>query len=384
MTHPFDSSLVVVLGGALVVALFVCCILIYRQRMISQALTELASEGYDAKGVAGLRRLLDQVTERHEQVKLRERALQQAEKSLVTRAAAHSHEVEGARSAAEAANRARGEFLAGISHELRTPLGAVLGFGDLLLTTELTTEQKHFATSIKSAGHALRMLIDDLLGFSQGESQESETVKLDLRQLITSVMESPPVRAGAKDLKLSFMVANTVPARIRQDRGRLRQVLGHLAGNAVKFTPHGKVSIKVTNARLSDDSRLRFTVQDTGLGIPDKALASVFDPFSQVDSSDTRRFGGMGMGLAISKRIVEELGGTLEVTSTLGVGSSFWFEIPFENAAAKSKQVEVFAGSLKDRVPRLKASRSERDRRFYPGGTGMPIPSTPLAPVLSA
>jgi len=378
LTHPLDSSLVVVLGGALVVALFACCMLIYRQQRLTRALTGLSSEGDVAKGAAGLRELIDQVTERREQVKLRERALHQAEKSLVMRAVAHSHEVEGARSAAEAPNRARGELLAGISHELRTPLGAVLGFGDLLLTTELTTEQQHFTTSIQSAGQALRMLIDDLLGFSQGETEGAETVKLDLRQLITSVMESPPVRTEAKDLKLSYTVAGSVPTRIRQDRGRLRQVLSHLASNAVKFTPRGNVSIKVANARSSDTPRLRFTVQDTGIGIPDKALSSVFDPFSQVDSSDKRRFGGMGMGLAISKRIVEELGGTLEVTSTLGVGSSFWFEIPFENVAPKSKQVEVFAGSLKDRVPRLKASRSERDRRVHPGATGMPLPVQPM------
>ncbi|MEM7354588.1 MAG: ATP-binding protein [Acidobacteriota bacterium] len=283
--------------------------------------------------------MIKRLSERLKDLDQRERAVRRAERELSSRLEDYRSEAQRGRAQAEAGIRAKREFLASISHELRTPLGGILGFGDLLLKTDLTAEQRQMVHCMQSGADELRVMIDDLLEFSRAEADRLEnvnTAEIDPRRLITEAIESWTCHAKEKNLKLSSNVDRAVPLRIRQDADRLRQLLGYLAGNAVKFTSSGGVSIKVTKTH-SDEPRLRFTVQDTGVGIPDQALSTVFEPLSQVDSSDSRRFGGMGMGLAISQRIVEKLGGSIGATSTLGVGSSFWFDIPFEQVAERAE-----------------------------------------------
>jgi signal transduction histidine kinase/DNA-binding response OmpR family regulator/HPt (histidine-containing phosphotransfer) domain-containing protein len=256
-------------------------------------------------------------------------------------------ELVAAKDAAEAASRAKSQFLANMSHEIRTPMNGILGMSELLADSELTPRQRNFSDAIRNSGEHLLRIINDILDYSKIEAgrMELENLPFDLRQVLEQTLDLFVEQANRRQVELAMDLPNDLPGRVRGDPGRLRQVLMNLVGNAVKFTERGEVVVHASVAgRKADEATFRFEITDTGIGIAEEHQARLFESFMQADATTTRRYGGTGLGLAITRELVRLMNGTIGAQSTLGRGSTFWFEIPLDLEVERRKRPAPSAG----------------------------------------
>ena len=285
-------------------------------------------------------------TELEERVGARTEELEQTMKILKRtnlKMEAVARDLEDSFAKAEAASKAKSDFLSNMSHELRTPMNGVLGMASLLADTPLNEEQKEFVSTINSSGESLLMLLNDILDFSKIEAGALVLEHIafnfnDALQKTTSLLRPQAEKKGV-DLRLDCK--NNVPHYIWGDSGRIRQIIMNLLGNAIKFTEQGHVRLSVDLQETDEGDRLHVTVEDTGMGIPADKLGTIFEKFTQADSTVTRKYGGTGLGLTITKQLVELMGGEIGVESEKDKGSSFWFTIPCKAAEASNEVVTI-------------------------------------------